>query len=88
MILGRNINYRNGELDIIASKDGVTAFVEVKTVNYIEEIHDFITPSKMYALQRSIQIYIQEHPKVAEHRLDVVFVKYGKIIERFENVTL
>lgn len=87
-IIGRNITYRNGELDIVAEKDGLTVFIEAKIVNVIEEIHDYITPSKLSNLMRSIQIYCQEHPRVGMMRLDVVFVRQGRVIEVFENVTI
>lgn len=87
-IVDRNVNYRNGELDIVVEKDELTVFIEVKVVNVIQEIHDFITPSKLSHLIRSIQIYGMEHPKVGMMRLDVVFVRAGKVIEVFENVTM
>jgi putative endonuclease len=87
-IIGRNVTYRNGELDIVAQKDGLTVFIEAKIVNVIDEIHDYITASKLSNLMRSIQIYCMEHPKVGMMRLDVVFVRAGKVIEVFENVTM
>jgi putative endonuclease len=87
-IIWRNITYRNGELDIVATKDGLTVFIEAKIVNVIDEIHDYISASKLSNLMRSIQIYCMENPKIWMMRLDVAFVRHGKVIEVFENVTM
>lgn len=49
--------------------------VEVKVVNYIENIHDYITPRKLFVLQRSIQTYLWKYDIEKQVRLDIVFVK-------------
>ena len=63
-------------------------FVEVKVVNYIENLHDYITPKKMQALQRSLETYLWRYPSGKDKRVDVVFVKDGTIIHVYDNVEL
>ena len=61
-ILERNYTVRGGEIDIIASKDDVTAFVEVKTrkENPLEQGEQAITPAKKKRLVAAAQRYIDE----------------------------
>ncbi|MBP1537142.1 MAG: YraN family protein [Ruminococcus sp.] len=61
-ILERNYTVRGGEIDIIASKDNVTAFVEVKTrkENPLEQGEQAITPAKKKRLVAAAQRYIDE----------------------------
>lgn len=72
-----DINYRKGwgELDIIAQKDGVVHFIEVKTVSRLsfgghfeQEVNNFrpednMHPWKIKRLQRVIQTYLLEKYK-------------------------
>ena len=61
-ILERNYTVRGGEIDIIATKDNVTAFVEVKTrkENPLEQGEQAITPAKKKRLVAAAQRYIDE----------------------------
>lgn len=61
-ILERNYTVRGGEIDIIASKDNVTVFVEVKTrkENPLEQGEQAITPAKKKRLVAAAQRYIDE----------------------------
>lgn len=63
-------------------------FVEVKVVNYIENLHDYITPKKMQALQRSLETYLWRYPSSKDKRVDAVFVKDGEIIHVYDHVEL
>jgi putative endonuclease len=78
-IIKRNFTVRGGELDVIAEKNGVLVFIEVKA----RYSHDFglpiesITPAKIRFLRRSAQIFIHQnhlHNKLA--RFDVVTIDY------------
>ena len=76
-ILERNYTVRGGEIDIIASKDNVTAFVEVKTrkENPLEQGEDAITPTKKKRLVAAAQRYIDEVMKNCKQcRFDVAVV--------------
>jgi putative endonuclease len=76
-ILYRNYTVRGGEIDIIASKDDVTAFVEVKTrkENPLEQGEQAITPAKKKRLVAAAQRYIDEVMKNCKNcRFDVAVV--------------
>lgn len=71
-VICRNYNRKWGELDIVAEKDKVLHFVEVKTVNrksyggkFEQEINNYrpednMHPWKLKRLQRAIQTYLLE----------------------------
>ncbi len=61
-ILCRNYTVRGGEIDIIARKNGVTAFVEVKTrkPSPLEEGEQAITPAKKKRIIATAQRFIDE----------------------------
>jgi Holliday junction resolvase-like predicted endonuclease len=62
--------------------------VEVKVVNYIENLHDYITPKKLQKLKHTIETYLWKYPTKKIVRIDVVFVKDNKIIEIFKNIEI
>ncbi len=68
-ILERNFRRYWGELDIVAQyKNGLLAFVEVKTINPSNSqgvsAEDELTPAKLKKLQRTAQLYVGEHPEL------------------------
>jgi len=75
LIIDRNYRKKWGELDIVAEKNGIIHFVEVKTVSkksfgekFSEEIdryrpEDNMHPWKLKRLSRAIQTYILEKYK-------------------------
>jgi putative endonuclease len=73
--LGRRL----GEIDLIAQKDGVLVFVEVKTRNFEKYKNSLpeenITPSKLHKLSKSGQFYIKsKHLWDSNYRFDAVSV--------------
>ena len=74
--LKRNYLVKGGELDIIAEKDGVVAFVEVKTrtpeplVNGLEAV----TAAKRKMIIRTSEEYFRRFPHDLQPRFDVVWV--------------
>ncbi len=87
-ILKQNFTIKGGEIDIIAQKDDTLYFVEVKVVNYMEEMDNYITPAKLKSLKRTIATYqARNNCYDLLLQIDVVFVKQGRIIERFKNIT-
>ena len=76
-ILERNFHSRWGEIDIIAQKDGLIAFVEVKTrknVNYGTPA-EFVTSQKMKKIIKTAVIYLENTD--CEMRFDVAEVYFN-----------
>lgn len=94
-ILGSNYHTRFGEIDLIAQKDGVMVFVEVKTrTNTAFGLpEESVTLEKLAKIESAVLIWLQEHPDTRDDwRLDVIAIllgNEGKIVDlqHFINVT-
>ena len=86
-ILDRNRTMRGGELDIICKHAEMIVFVEVRSVDHIDDLFEYMTPAKMSHLSKTMHSRIQEAEREGSRRLDVIFVQQGKVTEWFENVT-
>ena len=75
------------EIDLIFESDSELVFIEVKTVDHTEDLENYITKSKLKALERSVESYITKYPTSKDLRIDVAFIQQGKIIEIYENIT-
>lgn len=84
----KNFTIRGGEVDLVMQNNLNLIFVEVKVVNYIDNLHDYITSHKLFALRRTIETYIWKYPTNKIVRVDVVFVKNNTIVEIFKNIEL
>ncbi|MCD6412853.1 MAG: YraN family protein [Elusimicrobia bacterium] len=80
-ILKRNFSAKTGEIDIIASKEKVLCFVEVKSASY-----DFLPPemkvnfAKRKKILKTAEIFIAtSKPDFEEIRFDVISVTGGRI---------
>ncbi|MBU1037148.1 YraN family protein [Patescibacteria group bacterium] len=76
-ILGRNIKYREGEIDIIAQKDKQLIFIEVKTrtnfrFGYGEQSFDL---RKRQKLEKAILKYIYQHNYQGAWRVDLITIE-------------
>jgi putative endonuclease len=92
-ILARNVRSAHGELDIIAMKDGVLLFVEVKTrsSNTFDFPEDAVTPRKQERMLLTAEYYLELHPDSPETwQFDILAItrRVGSPpdIEHFENV--
>ena len=92
-IQARNVHSAHGEIDIIASKDDLLVFVEVKTrsSHAFAYPEDSVTRRKQAYLLSSAEAYLQAHPESSDSwQFDVIAVEGapgGKAeIEHFENV--
>lgn len=91
-ILERNVRTAYGEIDLLASHEGVAVFVEVKTrsskdFGFPEEA---VHPTKQQHLLDSAEDYLQSHPEVTgDWRIDVISIQRGSgrtpEIVHFEN---
>jgi len=82
--LDSNFTIRWGEIDLIFEKNGVIHFIEVKSSDIIDDFQDYITKSKIKALQKTAQTWIFRKKLDLEYQFDLVIVKNGEI-EVMEN---
>ena len=75
-----------GEIDIIAKKNEVYHFVEVKSGSGFEAIYN-ITPAKLSKLKRSVSYYIQTKKITNAYCIDAIIFS-GEELEFLENITL
>lgn len=74
-----------GEIDIIATKDGIYHFVEVKSGINFEPIYN-ITPSKLNKIIKSVYLYMKQKNLDVAFSIDCIIIK-DEEIELFENIT-
>jgi len=83
-IIERNFYTKFGEIDIIAFKDDVFHFIEVKSGKSFEPIFN-ITPTKIKRIIRSAEVYIKQNKIDSAFCIDAVIVKGG--IDHFVNIS-
>lgn len=73
-ILYRNYIAEKAEVDIIALKDGIIVFVEVKTRSSLGfgSPKDFVTNKKIKLMIKAANIYIEEFEREEEARFDII----------------
>lgn len=86
-IIDRNVYNRFGEIDIIAFKENVLHFVEVKSALTYEQAVNNITPAKLQKLNRTIQFYLQQKHLNGDYCVDALIITDSQI-EWIENITL
>lgn len=86
-ILQRNFYSRFGEIDIIAYKDEVLHFVEVKSALDYELAVQNITKSKLSKLIRTGDVYLKKNALNVDYMYDAVIVT-PENISHLENITL
>ncbi len=84
-IVERNFHSRFGEIDIIATKDNVYHFVEVKSSTLYHPLYD-ITQNKLSKLIKTISIYLKKNNITSAYSLDAAAVTDR--VEFYENITL
>ena len=86
-IIERNFYSRFGEIDVIASKDEVLHFVEVKSGEDYELAIQNITPTKISRLIKTAHVYMKKNGYESDFQLDALVVTPIKI-ELVENITI
>lgn len=86
-IVERNFYSRFGEIDIIALKDDVLHFVEVKSGLDYESAISNITKVKLSRLIKTGNVYIKKYSCHNDYVHDAIIVT-PKSIEMIENITL
>lgn len=85
-IAQRNFYSRFGEIDIIAIKDDVIHFVEVKSGVSFEPLYN-ITPAKLEKIIKTANYYCMVHKITLAISIDALLVR-GESMELIENITL
>ena len=75
-----------GEIDIIATKDDIYHFIEVKSGHNFEAVYN-ITKSKLYKLYKSVEYYLQTKKLNVSYCVDAIIVSNNEI-EFLENISL
>lgn len=75
-IVERNYTVRQGEIDLIALKRGVLAFVEVKLRkgDTFAAPREFVTAAKQQRVLTAASLYLAAHESDAQPRFDVIEV--------------
>ncbi len=87
LIAQRNFYSCFGEIDIIATKENVLHFVEVKSGEDYELAIQNITPTKLSRLIKTAQVYMKKNALEVDFMIDAVVVT-PKNIEILENITV
>ena len=87
MIVEQNFYSRFGQIDIIASKDEVLHFIEVKSGLDYESAIQNITPSKISKIIKTLNVYIKKNALDVDFMIDAVVVT-PKGVTIVENITL
>ena len=85
-VIERNFYSRFGEIDIIAFKEEVLHFVEVKSALDYELAVQNITPSKMKKLLKTGDTYIKKNGVKSAYMYDAIIVT-PTTVEMIENIT-
>ncbi len=83
-ILEKNFRFKRDEVDIIATKDGIIVFVEVKTrtSNFLGEPEESVSMAKQKRIIKVANHYLIENDLDNEGRFDI----FGIIINRNEEI--
>lgn len=82
-----NFTIRWWEIDLIFYNLTTILFIEVKCINSLDSIHNYITYKKREVMKRTIATYYARSKSLKNPRIDVVFVKNGTIYTIVENCT-
>ncbi len=86
-VIERNFYSRFGEIDIIATKDDVLHFVEVKSGEDYELAVQNITPRKLSRIVKTLQVYMKKNALHVDFMIDAVIVT-ATDTEILQNITI
>jgi len=87
IIIEQNFYSRFGEIDIIATKDNVLHFIEVKSGEDYELAIQNITRSKLSKLIKTGDVYMKKNGFDSDFEYDAVIVTPGEVLH-VENITI
>lgn len=79
--MARRFRSRAGEIDIIARRRGVIAFIEVKARASLDEAAYAVTPYQRHRIVAAASAWLAAHPKYAndELRFDAMLIAPGHL---------
>jgi Holliday junction resolvase-like predicted endonuclease len=84
----RNYTIRGWEIDCVVENAVYRRYIEVKVVEYVVDLQNYITPKKLRTLIATIRSYATKFPTTKLQTIDVVFVQQNTILHLFEDITL
>ena len=85
-IIDRNFYTRFGEIDIIAKKNNILHFIEVKSGKNFQSIYN-VTPKKLQRIIKTLNLYLQKNRLNNSYQIDVITIDNDKI-EFIENISM
>ena len=86
IILDRNFYSRFGEIDIIAKKENVLHFVEVKSGDNFQPIYN-VSKSKLQKIIKTLNLYLKKYKLNNYYQIDVITIHKNNI-EFFKNISI
>ncbi|MFQ6342743.1 YraN family protein [Campylobacter sp. VTCC 70190] len=85
-IVKRNFHSKFGELDIIAKKDGILHFIEVKFTQNDYEVSERLDRKKLEKILKTIEFYHLKNGMSCDFQIDVICIQ-NDMIQFFENIS-
>ena len=76
-----------GEIDVVAKKDGVLRFTEIKATQGDYEAEYRLTPAKFNKILKTIDFYLLQNGSQTDFQVDLIAIKKGEI-KWIENISL
>ncbi|CZE46018.1 YraN family protein [Campylobacter geochelonis] len=73
-VIRRNFHSKFGEIDIIAKKDEILHFIEVKATNAEYEAVYRVTPKKLEKILKTVNFYLLKEGLEADFQVDVITI--------------
>lgn len=87
-IVEQNFRWRRGEIDIIAFRDGILAFMEVKLANRItqEDLQHVISAKKRHSIIETSKLFLAMNRKYSQYRIryDVILIAENASVRHME----
>ena len=93
-ICARNWHWKHGEIDIIAQKQNLYAFVEVRgrDIKQLCSGYYSISKHKKSVLKTTIKAYLKRHTEISHYRFDIISIEWDKSdikhLYHYENIPL
>ncbi|AGZ81188.1 YraN family protein [Campylobacter fetus] len=78
-ILEKNFHSKFGEIDIIAKKDDILHFIEVKSTSKDYETIYRVTQNKIYKIIKTINFYMLKYDFDLNYQIDIICIEQDKV---------